>query len=296
MIRSALAYASRCEWPVFPLRPRSKAPLISERDGGNGFHDATTEPEQIRQWWSRCPDANIGIACDARSGLLVLDIDPRNGGDEELAALEAEHGQLPHTIEALTGGGGRHLYFRRPAEVSFRGKLCTGVDVKAAGYVLAPPSVHENGRSYVWEASSRPLETELADLPAWVLARILKYEPEGFYAVSGDCEGSFLARAFAAAGWLGSRIDATRVNCLCPWEAEHTVKSGSGGSVLFAAREGSGAGKFYCAHTSHGPKTLRDVLAVLPIEAVRTAAAEAAQDAADDAEERAAIQAEAGAA
>jgi hypothetical protein len=40
----------------------------------------------------------------------VLDEDPTNDGDASLAKLEREHGEPP-TVECLTGGGGRHLYF-----------------------------------------------------------------------------------------------------------------------------------------------------------------------------------------
>ena len=60
LLEAALAYAC-ADLAVFPLRPRSKAPLISNDDGGRGFHDATTDPAQIRQWWTNAPNANIGI-------------------------------------------------------------------------------------------------------------------------------------------------------------------------------------------------------------------------------------------
>lgn len=48
----------------------------------------------------------------AASGLLVVDIDSRNGGDKSLDELEAKHGQLPKTAEQITGGGGRHIIYR----------------------------------------------------------------------------------------------------------------------------------------------------------------------------------------
>ena len=62
LLRSALYYARR-GWPVFLLRPGDKAPLIPKRDGGNGVHDATTDLDQVRMWWERHPNANIGLAC-----------------------------------------------------------------------------------------------------------------------------------------------------------------------------------------------------------------------------------------
>src|SRR5689334_6745219 len=63
----------------------------------NGLKDASVDPEQIQAWWhlnGRAP-ANIAIAAGQASGLVIIDVDPRNGGDETLAALESELGPLP---------------------------------------------------------------------------------------------------------------------------------------------------------------------------------------------------------
>lgn len=285
LLRAALAYADRLGWPVFPLLPRGKDPLVPRWRGGRGFLDATTDAAQIREWWTRTPLANIGIACDERSGLLVLDVDPRHGGDDELAELEAQHGELPVTPMGLTGGGGQHYAHRRAAGVGYRGKLAEGIDVKANGYIVAPPSIHPNGQPYRWDCARHPLDTPLADPPAWVLERILSYQPDAAYGrPADDAAKSFLARAFGHAGWLGTRIDSVRINVLCPWADEHTQKSGSGGTVLFAPKSGgSGAGWFYCAHQSHGPKSMRDVLAALPPDACQRAAADIMAEAAADA-------------
>jgi putative DNA primase/helicase len=121
-------------------------------------------------WWRQWPDANIGVATGAPSGLLVLDVDPRHGGDEALRDLEQWHGPLPQTVEALTGGGGQHIYFRCP-DGQASGKLADGIDLKAnGGYIVAPPSVHPNGQRYAWELSRHPDDVSLADPPPWLLA------------------------------------------------------------------------------------------------------------------------------
>jgi hypothetical protein len=73
---------------------------------------ATTDSAVIARIWPRHP-WNIGIACGP-SGILVLDIDPRHGGDETLVDLIARHGPLPHTVEVITGSGGRHIYLTQP--------------------------------------------------------------------------------------------------------------------------------------------------------------------------------------
>ena len=48
------------------------------------------------------------------SNLVVLDIDPNHGGDASVGRLERQLAPLPVTVQATTGGGGRHLYFAHP--------------------------------------------------------------------------------------------------------------------------------------------------------------------------------------
>jgi hypothetical protein len=151
MLAAALGYA-RAGLPVFPLRPRSKAPLISTDAGGRGFHDATTDPAQIQQWWTDVPHANIGIR--PPTGVLVVDVDPRAGGDLELRRILNRCGPLPATLAAKTGSGGWHLWFTAPERdlTEIRTQLVRGVDLKthSKGYLVAPPSVHPNGTRYRW--------------------------------------------------------------------------------------------------------------------------------------------------
>jgi hypothetical protein len=83
---------------------------------------------------------------------------------------------LPPTLQAITGGGGFHLYFRAPEGVEIRnsaGKLGAGVDVRGnGGYVLLPPSLHISGRRYAWEPGLRDKGIGLAPLPDWVAAAL----------------------------------------------------------------------------------------------------------------------------
>ena len=144
---AALAYAKR-GWRVFPCRPKTKEPATT-----HGFKDATTDKATIIRWWRRMPAANVAIATGAVSGLVVLDVDPRNGGLRSLAELERVHGSLPETPRVSTGGDGEHYYFAAPTDASLKsGVLAEGLDVKAdGGYVIAPPSLHPSGRRYRWD-------------------------------------------------------------------------------------------------------------------------------------------------
>ena len=148
---------------VFPVRPRTKAPLTA-----HGHLDATMDAAVLGRWWRQWPDAGVGIACKP-SSLVVLDVDPRNGGDDSLADLERQHGPLPATWRALTGGGGIHVIFQAPADVALvDGALAPGIDLKANGYIVAPPSLHPSGRYYVWECGCEPGSLPLAAPPAWL--------------------------------------------------------------------------------------------------------------------------------
>lgn len=113
----------------------------------HGHRDAATDPDTVARWWSMWPTANIGVR--PAPGHVVLDVDPRNGGDQQLAAMQQRYGQLPTTRTAITGSGGLHLWFRLTGDIV--GELAPGIDVKThAGYLVAPPSVHVCGGTYTW--------------------------------------------------------------------------------------------------------------------------------------------------
>lgn len=136
----------------------------------NGLKGASTDPDQIRLWWKQWAKANIGICTGAESGLVVLDVDPRHGGNETLSELIKKHGPLPETVCVNTGGGGQHFYFKHPGgKIKNRQNIFgKGLDFKAdGGYVVAPPSLHVSGKKYKWENKAKPEDIDLADMPNW---------------------------------------------------------------------------------------------------------------------------------
>jgi hypothetical protein len=147
----ALTYAS-WGWKVLPVVPNGKVPATA-----HGVHDATDDPDQIRAWFTSNPDLNIGVAAGQASGLVVYDIDPRNGGQDSWDEWTAKHGQLPDGITALTAGGGYH-YLAAYRDGIKSCKLLDGVDLLSNGrYFVAYPS-KINGKTYQWEASSDPFD------------------------------------------------------------------------------------------------------------------------------------------
>ncbi len=148
---AALSYAS-WGWHVLPLIPNDKRPASA-----HGVHDATTDADQIKRWWAQNPNYNIGIAAGEKSGIVVFDIDPRNGGDESWDDFTTEHGAVPDGICQLTAGGGQH-YIAQWRDGLKSCELRKGVDFLAGGryFVVAPSSV--NQKEYTWEASGDPTD------------------------------------------------------------------------------------------------------------------------------------------
>jgi hypothetical protein len=159
-------------WSIIPIRSGDKRPLIRWEE----FQSRRPRVEEVRAWFSGWPEAGIGIVTGAVSGLVVLDIDFRHGGEASLERLERQHGRLPATVECRSGGGGRHLYFAHPgALVRNKVGLAPGVDLRGdGGYVIAPPSLHTSGVRYAWVRDRRPGTADLAPLPDWLLRQAIE--------------------------------------------------------------------------------------------------------------------------
>ncbi|TGP27962.1 MULTISPECIES: bifunctional DNA primase/polymerase [unclassified Mesorhizobium] len=144
-------------------------------------HNASREPDTLmhlfdpkynRRREGVSDGLNFGLVTGPDTGLVVLDID----GDEgraNLAKLEADHGPLPDTIRVVTGSGGLHIYWRSPDGVTTlnsASKIAPKVDFRGEhGFVVAPPSKHIKGGSYVWEKGCSPDDLELAEMPDWLV-------------------------------------------------------------------------------------------------------------------------------
>lgn len=139
MAGAALDYAAEA-WPIFPVRPRGKDPLVS-----GGFKAASVVAAQVRRWWTRWQAANIGFV-PGRAGLLVIDVDGPEGREEAIRL-----GLFAEPTLSVETARGEHLYFTHPGGTIGNRKLGPGLDVRAdAGYVLLPPSVHPTGALYTW--------------------------------------------------------------------------------------------------------------------------------------------------
>jgi hypothetical protein len=164
-LEAALGYLER-GWAVIPAGERAKRPIVPWQK----YQHEMPARGQVSKWWERWPNANLAVVTGAISGIVVVDIDPKNGGTDSLKVMEKRHGSLPETVESITGGGGRHLYFVHPGhEVRNRAGLAPGIDLRGdGGCIIVPPSVHPSGKRYRWKPGHAPGQVEIAALPVWL--------------------------------------------------------------------------------------------------------------------------------
>lgn len=169
MKEAAQAYAFR-GWPVLPLEPRNKRPLVDQQLGlFHGLKQATTNVTDIKEWWSKHPTANIGL----RTGVVfdVLDLD----GRDAYTALNLIAPKYRHDGPLASTGKGYHLYFAASGSKNHAGLAGVPMDFRGDnGYVVAPPSVHPSGHAYVWARDSE----SLPEVPDWLRELIFPPKPE----------------------------------------------------------------------------------------------------------------------
>ena len=174
MITEALRYRE-LGWPVFPLhtpqgdgcscgQPTCQA-IGKHPRTRQGVKDATLDLDRIQGWWTCWPEANIGLGVGG-AGLVVIDIDPPNGGQVEDLSLQPRERE---TVTVRTGGRGYHLYYQTPSDVDVSNSgllLPAGIDVRSdGGYVVAPDSIHLSGERYQWLPGKSPWERTVLPLP-----------------------------------------------------------------------------------------------------------------------------------
>ena len=170
-----------CSQPHGEPKDIGKHPAIGEWNV-----KATSDVTTVTQWWEKNPEYNIGVFCQP-SGFLVIDIDPRSDGIESFDKFEElVDGNLPKTVEAVTGEyshkgknvRGRHIYYKCSPDEQLVGNMLKnglkGIDIKHNGYVLIAPSRHFSGMTYDWAPGHAPWEIEMAEAPEELLQALRK--------------------------------------------------------------------------------------------------------------------------
>jgi hypothetical protein len=170
ILEHALSYAAG-GLEIFPAPPGEKKSYYSKEYSAEGKRwGATKNPDTIRQYWTEHPEANIGIPTGKDNSFWVLEFDTMVGhsvdGAASMAALEAEFGPLPATLQAESPSGSVHYYFQCP-EFKIVGTpgIRPGIDIRADGnMVLAPPSIKPGVGAYKWRNN-----LPIAEAPPWLL-------------------------------------------------------------------------------------------------------------------------------
>jgi hypothetical protein len=205
-----------------------------------GVNQATTHLQIVNNWWTKYPRANVAIAT-GRSGLIILDLDPRHGADEQ--AVIAKIGPV-ETVRVLTGGGGLHLWFKAPpgGYAPSAGKFLPGIDIRAGNsYAIIPPSSHISGGAYEFEVGHGPADIEVALCPPVLadFARIDKSSGNGAASNTSDAgnqdTGFNVLRALAGVA-KGERNDAI-FRAACSFRGSNTAKKVALQACLDAAAQ-----------------------------------------------------------
>ena len=177
--QSAYAVAA-LGWLVVPWRARFEGGKVQKVPARKGWTQAGAlrGGQEVAEWWLNSPDCIPGVVCGAESGVWVLDVDPRNGGSDSMAKLDAV-GALGQTFRVTTPQGGWHLYFAwppgwEPHSIGSRPlEQYPGIDVKAHGGFAAAP-----GACFVWPDGSlgvyaAPLgPSRVLNAPDWLLETV----------------------------------------------------------------------------------------------------------------------------
>jgi replicative DNA helicase len=191
-IEFALKYAAkgwRVIWAHWPIGVGDKAKCscgvsvlddegkethaVGKHPGREWQIHATTDPGALRAWFTQKHEANVSIATGPESGIFVLDVDPRNGGNEAFDALIRKHGPLPAGPQFKTGSGGDHIPFKHPGGyIPTKSNIAPGLDIRGnGGQIIAPPSLHVCGQHYSVDPEY-PLDLPVPEAPPWLLALV----------------------------------------------------------------------------------------------------------------------------
>ncbi len=213
---------ARAGVPVCPCAPDGKQPITP-----HGFRDATTRVAEVEAWWSRTPEANLGVPTGGTSGMVVVDVDVHGRADGRIAFDRASRAGLVGGWALLvrTPSGGLHAFYAATPGVEQRSwqAAAAGVDFRGdGGYIIVPPSArvidHVPTRYEVVSASA-----DRAHLDAAELRELLDPRPEpATLRIGVEAQGADVARL---AAWVAGRDEGER-NRSVFWAACRLAENG----------------------------------------------------------------------
>ena len=158
LLAAALSYRTM-NLSVIPVGSNKRA-VIEWKE----FQTRLPREEEIREWFNNPSAKGIAIVTGVISGLVVVDT------EAEADISEMDFGT---TVESISGGGGRHFYYKYPNSrvIGNRAGIRPKIDIRGeGGYVIVPPSLHPSGGQYKWAKSIE--DNAPAELPKWLLEEL----------------------------------------------------------------------------------------------------------------------------
>lgn len=173
--------------------------------------------------WADMTNWSALLLTGKESGVFVLDVDKGSGGFESLAELfKLRRETLPKTLTTITGGGGRHYFFKLPKSIEVKSASgwlgLKGIDIKGeGGNINLPPSRHRSGNIYEFEDIKIPI----SDCPRWIEELLIqnnKLQPKlkREEILSGNSGGGRNTSILKLCGaYLNKKLTLEEIMCLC---------------------------------------------------------------------------------
>ena len=237
------------------------------------FQERRASPDEIRAWWARWPDSNVGIITGMISQLCVGDIDGRNGGFETLAELDARGLMMPANNPLVeTGGLGLHHYLRLTTPLK-KAAPFDGIELQADGaLVVAPPSLHRSGRRYTW---LRSLDWPMPPVPDWIVWAVRTMqapEPSEPARPLLDADQDDVISALHRMGlYLGRHRRRGWHRIRCPWFSEHSNDDPEAVVIEPGAATAAAGWAWKCLHSHCSERHIGELLDSIGIPRRRSA-------------------------
>lgn len=189
MMDRALRYHDR-GWIVLPIKAEEKKPRVKWKR----YQSERPDREQVVDWWTKWPDANIGVVLGPVSNLLVVDVD----GEEPHRILIDLCGEIPLAPTVKSGSNDPyryHLYFMHPEGIETGASKtpwnkrddANKLELRGhKGILVLPPSLHKSGKRYAWVNDRSLRSVDPPELPPPLLDGLLASLTPENGATSGD--------------------------------------------------------------------------------------------------------------